>query len=94
MQWPTGAQASDVMGASESVKIMTPLRLENTVICSFHFIKRNLRSTTAIINSELFLYQHSLPGLETPIGIFTIRPLGPCPLWTAKKISHVAKNAT
>ena len=38
----------------QRVNIMTPLRLENTVICNFHFIKRNLRSTTAIINSKLF----------------------------------------
>jgi len=58
VQWPTGPQASDVMGAPGVGLKMTPLRLKNTVICGFDVIKRNLRSA-AIINSKLFpaIYQ-------------------------------------
>jgi len=76
---------------------VTPLRMENTVICSFHFIKRNLRSTTAIINTKLFptLYQRNRARDIGPIGIFSIRPLGPClTRVNCEKILHVAKNAT
>jgi len=69
---------------------MTPSRLENTVICSFHFIKRNLRSTTGIINSKLFptLYQRTR-AWDTGPGVFTIRPLyfGHAPLWIAKNLA-------
>jgi len=75
---------------------MTPLRVVNTVICSFHFIKRNLISNTATINNKLFptLCQTIRARDIGPIDIFTIRPLGPYLPVKCEKILCVAKNAT